>query len=73
MKVNKIVEYATGFDKSYVIVEHLNGRIQKINLRRDKKRFNIGNHGNQYYFLDGSNRICLNEITVHSTWKSEFI
>lgn len=62
MNVKKIIETALGFDKSYIIVEGSDRKIEKVNLRRDKKRFNQGSLENQYYMFNNGNRIYVNEI-----------
>ena len=63
MLVKEIRSKTLGFDKgSYIEVEHLDGKIQKINLKKDKKRPNDVNLENQFYFLQEGNRVYVKEI-----------
>ncbi|ALS22247.1 hypothetical protein [Paenibacillus naphthalenovorans] len=65
MLVKVIKTQTLGFDKgSYIVVEHLDGKIQKINLKKDKKRPNDGNLKNQFYFLQEGSRVYVNEIVA---------
>ncbi|OME55451.1 hypothetical protein BSK59_13315 [Paenibacillus odorifer] len=63
MQVQKVLSSSLGFDKgSYLEVEHLDGRLQKVAVRRDRKRFNQGTLGNQFYFLNNGSRVYVNEV-----------
>jgi hypothetical protein len=63
MLIKEIRSKTLGFDKgSYIEVEHIDGKIQKISLKRDKKRFNDRNLDNQFYFIEKGNRVYVNEI-----------
>lgn len=58
----RIKELALGLENSYIVIEHNDGKNDRIRLRRDKKRFNSPILHQEYYFLKDGRRIYVSEI-----------
>jgi hypothetical protein len=58
----KIKEIALGLDNSYIILEQQDGRINRISVKRDKKRFNSSTLYQEYYYLKDGHRVYVSDI-----------